>query len=229
VLHNTLVETARATGSFSSIDYRWPNTSVELRNNLTRRVTARDGGQASLSHNVEATPQDWLVNPVAGDFHLRPGQNGARDRGAVVEAAGPDIDGRARDYGAPDIGADEWSPPEPGGSPGAGRRVQGRLRLRLRGVRRVRGRYLATRRHSFRVIGTLKPFVARESFRVSFRRGRRIRRFTVATRRFRRSPKGGFVVRYRPRRSGWIAIRASHRRSAALDAVKARRLRVLVR
>jgi hypothetical protein len=229
VLHNTLVETARATGSFSSIDYRWPNTSVELRNNLTRRMTARDGGQASLSHNVEATPQDWLVNPVAGDFHLRPGQNGARDRGAVVEAAGPDIDGRARDYGAPDIGADEWSPPEPGGSPGAGRRVQGRLRLRLTGVRRVRGRYLATRRHSFRVIGTLKPFVARQSFRVSFRRGRRIRRFTVATRRFRRSPRGGFVVRYRPRRSGWIAIRASHRRSAALDAVRARRLRVLVR
>jgi hypothetical protein len=46
VLHNTLVETARATGSFSSIDYRWPNTSVAVANNLTRRITARDGGQA---------------------------------------------------------------------------------------------------------------------------------------------------------------------------------------
>jgi hypothetical protein len=57
VLHNTLVETARATGSFSSTDYRWPNTSVELTNNLTRRITARDGGQANLSYNVEATPK----------------------------------------------------------------------------------------------------------------------------------------------------------------------------
>lgn len=93
----------------------------------------------------------------------------------------------------------------------------------------MHGRYLARRRDSFRVIGTLKPFVARQGFVVSFRRGRRIRRFRVATRRFRRSPEGGFVVRYRPRRSGWITIRASHRRSAALDAVRARRLRVLVR
>ena len=92
----------------------------------------------------------------------------------------------------------------------------------------MRGRYLARRRDHFRVVGTLKPFVARQRFVVSFRRGRRVRGFTVVTRRFRRSPKGGFVVRYRPRRSGWITIRASRRRSAALDAVKARPLRVLV-
>src|SRR5918998_5286779 len=172
VLHNTLVETARATGSFSSIDYRWH--------------AARDAGQAGRSNNVEATPQDWLGNPVGRDFHLRPGQNGARDSGAVVEAAGPDVDGRTRDYGAPDIGANEWSPPEAGGSPGARRRLQGRLRLRARGVRRVRGRCLARRGDRFRVVGTLNPFVARQSFVVSFHCGRRVRNFAVVTRRFRR-------------------------------------------
>jgi hypothetical protein len=77
----------------------------------------------------------------------------------------------------------------------------------------VRGRCLARRGDRFRVVGTLNPFVARQSFVVSFHCGRRVRNFAVVTRRFRRSPKGGFVVRYRPRRSGWITIRASHRRS----------------
>ena len=111
VLHNTVVETARATSSFSSLDYRWPNTRVEVANNLTRRITARDGGQAALSHNLESFPHAWLVDPLRADFHLRPGQNGARDRGVAVVGAGLDIDGRTRGYGlAPDIGADEWSP-----------------------------------------------------------------------------------------------------------------------
>jgi hypothetical protein len=231
VLHNTLVETARATGSFSSLDYRWPNTSVELANNLTRRITARDGAGAVLINNVESTPQGWLVDPVGGDFHLRPGQNGAEDRGLVVAGAGLDIDGRARDYrGAPDIGADEWSPPKPGEAPGAGRRVRGRLVLRVRGVRRVRGRLVVRRGRAFKVVGTLKPFVAGQRFAVSFHRGgRRIRRVTVATKRFRRSRRGGFVVRHRARRAGWLKIRARHRRSDALDAVRARPVRVLVR
>jgi hypothetical protein len=230
VLHNTLVETAAASGSFSSVDYRWANTRVELANNLTRRITARDGGEAVLSHNVEPTPQEWLVDPLRGDFHLRPGQNGAQDRGVAVAGAGLDIDGRARDYGAaPDIGADEWSPPGQSGGPNAGGPRKSRLRLRLSGVRRVRGRHIARRRQAFRVVGRLRPFVARQHFAVSFRRGRRVRRVSVDSKRFRHSRGGGFVVRYRPGRRGRITIRATHRRSAALDAVRSRRVRVLVR
>jgi len=230
VLHNTLVETAAATGSFSSLDYRWANTRVELTNNLTRRITTRDGGEAVLSHNVESTPQDWLVDPLRGDFHLRPGQNGAQDRGVGVAEAGLDIDGRARDHGAaPDIGADEWSPADPSANPEAGGPRQARLRLKLAGVRRVRGRYIARRGHAIRVTGTLTPYVARQKFTVSFRRGRRVRRVSVRTKRFERSRKGGFVVAHKPRRRGWVTIRAGHRRSAALDSVRSRRLRVLVR
>jgi hypothetical protein len=212
VLHNTLVETARATASFSSLDYRWSNTRVEIANNLTRRITERDGGQADITNSLESIPQDWLVDPLGGDFHLRPGQNGAQDRGAPVNEAGLDIDGRARDYGGlPDVGADEWSP-------------RARLRLRLRGARRVRGRYLARRNQAFRVIGMLRPRLAGQSLTVSFRRVRRARRVKVRTR-----PNGNFAARYRPRRGGWITIRATHRRTAALGAVRSRRVRVLVR
>jgi hypothetical protein len=107
--------------------------------------------------------------------------------------------------------------------------ANGRLRLRLRGVRWVRGRYIARRDRAFRVIGALKPFVARQTFTVTFRRGREIRTLTVPTKRFRRGRGGGFVVRHMPRRSGWITIGASHRRSATLRALKARPVRVFVR
>ena len=163
VLHNTVVETARATASFSSLDLRWPNASVEVANNLTRRITAGDGAEGTMSHNVESTPQAWLVDPVRVDFHLRLGRNGAQDRGVAVERAGPDIDGRARNYGAaPDIGADEGSPA-----------LKNRVVLRLRGVRRVRGRYVARSERPFRVIGKLRPRMADQSFTVNFRRGRR--------------------------------------------------------
>ena len=214
VLHNTVVETAKATSSFSSLDYRWPNTRVEVANNLTGRITARDGGQAALSHNLESFPQAWLVDPLRADFHLRPGQNGARDRGVAVVGAGLDIDGRTRGYGlAPDIGADEWSPA-----------ANPRVVLRVRGVRRARGRYVARRKEPFRVIGKLRPRLADQSFTVSFRRGRRVRRLKART-----GPNGTFAARYRPLRGGWITIRAAHRRTAALDAVRSRRLRVLVR
>jgi hypothetical protein len=215
VLHNTLVETARAGGSFSSIDYRWPNTKVEVANNLTRRITARDGGQAVLSRNLESIPQDWLVDPLGGDFHLRPGQNGAQDRGEAVSEAGLDIDGRTRDHGpAPDIGADEWSPPA----------SKSRVGLRLRGVLRVRGHYVVRRKHAFRVLGALRPRLARQGFTVSFRRGRRSARVRVQTK-----LNGNFVVRHRPSGGGWITIRATHRRTAALGAVRSRRVRVFVR
>jgi hypothetical protein len=64
---------------------------------------------------------------------------------------------------------------------------------------------------------------------MSFRRGRRLRRVSVSSKRFRRSRGGGFVVRYRPSRRGWVTIRASHRHSAALKALRSRRVRVLVR
>jgi hypothetical protein len=40
---------------------------------------------------------------------------------------------------------------------------------------------------------------------------------------------GNFAAHYRPVQGGWITIRATHRQTAALDAVRSRRVRVLVR
>ena len=88
VIHNTIAETERATSSFSSIDYRFANTDVEIRNNLVRRITQRDGGRATLSHNVEQLPLGWLARPAqrglppdrGRDRRSRSGRRGARRR-----------------------------------------------------------------------------------------------------------------------------------------------------
>jgi hypothetical protein len=43
VYHNTVYAGSRAAGYFSSLDYRFSNTTAEIRNNLVTRITARDG------------------------------------------------------------------------------------------------------------------------------------------------------------------------------------------
>jgi hypothetical protein len=109
VVHNTVVESGAATGSFSSIDRRFANTSVEIRNNLVRRLTSRDGAGGIVSHNVESVPASWFVNPTIGDAHLTPAASGAIDAAfpLPVATAGTDLDGTRFDAGPPDIGADE--------------------------------------------------------------------------------------------------------------------------
>jgi hypothetical protein len=109
VVHNTVVETDAATGSFSSIDYRFANTSVAIRNNLVRRITVRNGAAAELANNVEDVPSSWFADVASGDVHLRPTATGAIDTGRTLGegVAGRDLDGTAHDVGAPDVGADE--------------------------------------------------------------------------------------------------------------------------
>ena len=107
VYHNTVYAAPGATGYFSSLDYRFPNTVADVRNNLVTRITARNGATAQLSRNVESVPARWFRNPAQLDFHLRRAASGAIDRGVRVRAAGLDIDGRPHAVGRPDIGADE--------------------------------------------------------------------------------------------------------------------------
>jgi hypothetical protein len=107
VLHNTVwVAPAAAKAHYSSIDVRFPGTSAEVRDNLTARITVRDGGHATLAANAENVPGSWFVAPARGDFHLRPGA-AAVDRGVAVTQAGLDLDGQRHDAGRPDLGADE--------------------------------------------------------------------------------------------------------------------------
>jgi hypothetical protein len=106
VYHNTVYATPGATGYFSSLDYRFPSTAADLRNNLVTRITARNGATAQLARNVESVPATWFRNPARLDFHLRRGA-GAINQGVRVRGAGLDIDGRPHAVGRPDIGADE--------------------------------------------------------------------------------------------------------------------------
>lgn len=110
VLHNTVAESSGAARSFSSIDYRFANTFIEVRNNLTRRITVRDGALGTSSDNVIGTPSAWFVDVAAGDVHLSPAATGAIDRGLAVAGSGVDLDGTTHDAGRPDIGADERRP-----------------------------------------------------------------------------------------------------------------------
>lgn len=107
VHHNTVVSTDAATGFFSSIDYRFSTTEVALANNLTRRITVRDGASATLEANLEATPLDLFVDASALDFHLAEAASSAIDQGVPLDDAGLDLDHEPRTDGAPDIGADE--------------------------------------------------------------------------------------------------------------------------
>lgn len=107
VHHNTVVSTDEATGFFSSIDYRFATTQVALANNLARRITARDGGNATLEANLEPAPLALFVDPDALDFHLAATASAAIDQGVVLDDAGLDLDGEPRTDGAPDLGADE--------------------------------------------------------------------------------------------------------------------------
>jgi hypothetical protein len=106
VVHNTIVSWIGA-GFFSSIDYRFGRTQAVIQNNLVRRITARDSAKGTVDHNLENTPEAYLVSPKQGDFHLTLAASDAIDRGTTVAEAGVDLDGEQHVRGAPDIGADE--------------------------------------------------------------------------------------------------------------------------
>ncbi|AWV87936.1 hypothetical protein [Bradymonas sediminis] len=108
VYHNTVFSTDAATGFFSSIDYRFANTDVDIRNNLTRRITVRGGASGRVENNKEGIDASYFVDASNLDFHLADGANEAIDKGVSVSEAGLDIDGETHDKGAaPDLGADE--------------------------------------------------------------------------------------------------------------------------
>lgn len=110
VHHNTIAIGSGASGFFSGIDYRFPNTLVTIRNNIVQRITMRDSAMATLEANLEMAPLSTFVDAAGHDLHLAPGAaaSAAVDMGVVISGAGLDIDGQAHDRGAgPDIGADE--------------------------------------------------------------------------------------------------------------------------
>jgi hypothetical protein len=111
VLNNTVVHGTGASAVFSSIDYRFPETDTLIANNLTTRITVRDGAAGTVQNNLEQTPLSDFVDAPGGDFHLVAGASDAIDQGMTHAETGIDMDGQAHDLGsAPDLGADERSP-----------------------------------------------------------------------------------------------------------------------
>ena len=106
VLHNTIVTTDTVTSFFSSIDYRFANTVVEIRNNLVRRISMRNGAAGTVDHNLENVPLSYFVDVATPNLRLVATAVDAIDKGVVVPEAGLDMDGVAHGT-TPDLGAYE--------------------------------------------------------------------------------------------------------------------------
>jgi len=106
VHHNTIVSHNKP---FSSIEYRWPNTRVEISNNIvSHTIKRRNGAKATLIKNIENAAPSLFNDYKTGDLHLSSGASQAVGKGALLKDTGVklDIDGDKRDA-RPDIGADE--------------------------------------------------------------------------------------------------------------------------
>jgi hypothetical protein len=114
ILHNTVI--LNGTFPWGAIEYRFPPTSAEIRNNLTDApLWERDGAVAVLSGNLTTALPGLFVNPTQGDLHLRESAANAIDEVPLLVEASDDFDREPRPVGsAADIGADEYGSAPPG-------------------------------------------------------------------------------------------------------------------
>jgi hypothetical protein len=106
--NNTVVSTQ---APFSSIEWRFDNTDVEIKNNLVSHNLRDRGGTADLDSNLENASPTLFVDSVNGDLHLLNTAVAAIDQAVPLAEVTDDIDGDGRSNGAaPDIGADEYRP-----------------------------------------------------------------------------------------------------------------------
>lgn len=109
VFHNTVTSFQPP---FSSIEWRFSNTTAEIANNLvTHNLRAREDASANLAGNLTDAPLSLFVSLDNADLHLVPSAGAALDQGVAlpIGASDADIDGDPRPVGAArDIGADEY-------------------------------------------------------------------------------------------------------------------------
>ncbi len=108
VVHNTVASTQPP---FSSIEWRFEHTDVDLVNNLVSHNLRDRGGSAYTSANLENQPLSLFVDGPGGDLHLAATAGAAIDQGDTLAAGlcDADVDGDVRPIGAaPDVGADEY-------------------------------------------------------------------------------------------------------------------------
>jgi hypothetical protein len=114
ILHNTVYSTDPA-HTFSSIEWRFTNTTASLVNNLVNgQMRERDGAHGTQSNNLLTAQASWFVNASTSDLHLRSTTTSAIDQVTAPAEVSDDIDGNLRPIGsASDIGADEYGIPVP--------------------------------------------------------------------------------------------------------------------
>jgi hypothetical protein len=107
-LHNS-VYTADPGSTFSSIEWRFPNTQAQVLNNLVNHtMRQRDGATADQSGNLTNALPEWFVAAGNGDLHLMPAAVAAIDQVSAPAGVSDDFDGEVRPMGPiADIGADE--------------------------------------------------------------------------------------------------------------------------
>ena len=106
ILHNTVVNLVTV---YSSIEYRYGDTTVSVANNLvTDRLYPREGGVGQSLGNLEYADLALIVDPLVPDLHLRDTATDAVDRGLPLTTMPvvDDFEGDPRDA-LPDVGADE--------------------------------------------------------------------------------------------------------------------------
>jgi hypothetical protein len=113
-LHNT-VYTANPSNTFSSIEWRFPNTRATITNNLVNHtMRERDSAFGIQAGNLTNATASWFASASTGDLHLTTNATNAIDQASALSSVTDDIDGDPRPLGsAPDIGADEYGFPPP--------------------------------------------------------------------------------------------------------------------
>jgi hypothetical protein len=128
--HDTVIEMVHATGWLVAnntallldpvpgltwgMEARFADSQGSFAYNLTNMGLwlNRDGAQATGTGNVTGARAAWFANPANADLHLLPSAAAAIDQAASLAEVSDDLDGEPRPIGpAPDVGADEYSPP----------------------------------------------------------------------------------------------------------------------
>lgn len=106
-IHNTVASTE---APFSSMEWRWPETSVRAINNLvTHELRTRDNASAELVSNVTGASLSTFVDIEAADAHLASSSVATLGAPEGAELAPTDFDGDSR-TSEPHVGADQAAP-----------------------------------------------------------------------------------------------------------------------